>query len=148
MEPAASIRFLERDLKKLADRASRHKWQLKQEGIFVKALLPQSHTSKIFRLLLFCYGYPRHLISAEFMPEPFQPGIILWPNDNEQMFRIHSSGNKIPFICMAGLKTYIPENDETTVPYSMADIHVANIITRIAQKIESPNCSYLEVKVK
>ena len=148
MEPKVSESFLQRDLFKLATRASRNGWQLKQEGLFIKVIIPQRHTARIFRLLLFCHGYPRHLISAEFMPDQFQPNTILWPDDKEQMFRVRSSGNGIPFICMAGLKTYIPESDQTTVPYSMGDINISNIITRIAHKIESPDCSFLEVHVK
>lgn len=148
MELEASIRFLERDIKKIEERSKRYGWHIFQDGIFVKVLLPQLHTSKLFRLSLFCYGYPRHLITAEFLPNPLQPNKILWPNDKEQMFRIRSSANGIPFICMAGLKTYIPESDETTVPYSSNDLHIANIITRIGQQIAKADCSYLEVNIQ
>lgn len=148
MEPDVSVKFLERDIAGIMERMKRCGWQIVQEGVFVKVILQQNRTGKMFRLLLFCHGYPRRLISAEFLPEPFQPDRILWPDDKERMFRIRTSGTGNPFICMAGLKTYIPEDSESTVPYSMADIHIANIITRIAGRISDADCGFLEVLVK
>ena len=145
MENEVSIKFLERDIAGILQRIERNGWQITQEGLFVKAILPQTSTGKWFKLLLFCHGYPRSLINAEFLPESTVPVKIVWPDDNEHMFRIRTStGN--PFICMAGLKSYIPEDIESTVPYSMADIHVANIITRIAERINDPDCGFLEVQ--
>ena len=147
MEPFASIQFISRDLEKIHERIGREGWTIEQRGLFVKVILPQKHSRKFFNLLLYCYGYPRHPIDANFMPDPLHTNTVLWPYDNEGMFRISTSLNKIPFICMGGLKSYSPEEDSPSTPYMPSDINIANIITRIYQKINEINSTFVEVGV-
>lgn len=147
MEPNASIQFIKRDLSNINERISREGWIVEQDDLFVKIILNQKHSGRFFTLLLFCPGYPRHPIEATFIPEPSRSNTVLWPHDNEGMFRISTSLNKIPFICMAGLKTYSPEDDSPSTPYMPSDINIAAIITRIYQKINEISCSLVEVGV-
>lgn len=147
MEPNASIQFICRDLSRINERIGREGWTVEQDGLLIKVILPQKHSERFFRLLLYCHGYPRHPIEATFIPDPLHTNIVLWPNDNEGMFRISTSLNRIPFICMAGLKSYSPEEDSPSTPYMLCDINIANIITRIYQKINEITCTFVEVGV-
>lgn len=147
MEPHASIQFISRDLNRIHERISREGWDVEQDGLLVKVVLPQKHTGKFFRLLLYCYGYPRSPIEATFIPDPIRSNVVLWPYDNEGIFRIFTSLNRIPFICMAGLKSYSPEEDSPLTPYMLCDINIANIITRIYQKINEKTCNFIEFGV-
>lgn len=147
MEPNASIQFISRDLRKINERIGREGWTVEQDGLLVKVVLPQKHSGRFFRLLLYCYGYPRHPIVATFTPDLLRTNTILWPYDNEGMFRLATSLNRNPFICMAGLKSYSPEEDSPSTPYMPSDINIANIITRIYQKINEITCTFVEVGV-
>lgn len=147
MDLNASVQFIKRDLEKIHERIIREGWTVDQDGLFVKVAFSQIHTGKHFGLLLYCQGYPRHPIDATFIPDPQQPDRIFWPYDSEGMFRINTSLNRVPFICMAGLKSYSPEEDNPTTPYRADDINIANVITRIYHKINEKGCSFIEVGV-
>jgi hypothetical protein len=45
------------------------------------------------------------------------------------------------------LKSYSPEDDSPSTPYMPSDINIANIITRIYQKINEVTCTFVEVGV-
>jgi hypothetical protein len=135
MDPFASEKFINCDLEKISSRAARENWSISQHGIYVKCLLNHKTSGEKFSLFLNCEGYPRNPIKAAFLPlAPVLYPASKWPYDNDYVFR---TGSPSPFICLPGLSTYIPEKEQGDHPYSLKDINVGTVITRIYQAINS-----------
>jgi hypothetical protein len=143
MDKYASEKFIERDLQNIRKRIHSQEWTVVQRGLFVKFEIKHEKTGEIFSPFFNCVGYPRHPLSASFLPiNPIRYPLSKWPNDKNYMFRTSSP---YPFICLPGLLSYIPERGIHTNPYSMSDIHIGTLITRIYQAINSQNyIGYIE----
>ncbi|PLR75279.1 hypothetical protein CU633_21970 [Bacillus sp. V3-13] len=135
MDKLASEKFIERDLKKVDRRIKECDWSINQKGIYVTCLFQHKETRENFSLFLSCDGYPRHPIKATFMPcSPIVYPATKWPFDGDHVFRTSSP---FPFICLPGLTTYIPEKERAPHPFSLRDINIGNVITRIYQAIHT-----------
>lgn len=138
MHPIATNRLLNQHLKKIEHRIDRYKWKIGIKGEVLFVEMYHRPTRELYHMAIVADEYPLVPVAVHFLPVAPRVGEAKWPFDGHFVFRTNSNP---PFICLGGVRSFIPEALETTASLGMDEINIGAVLTNIDRALHDPRYS-------
>ncbi len=138
MHPDATNGLLVQHLAAVRGRAEALGWVTRVVETRLTVDMRQSKTGETYRLLVLGDDYPLVPVAVQFLPLPPRLAEAKWPFDGNRVFRTEAPR---PFVCLSGVRSYVPESAEPDMQLGLDDLHVGAVLTRLQQAIDSDWCS-------
>lgn len=135
MHPVATNRLLIQHITQIERRVTECGWRIKVHGTVVLVEMTHRPSGELYRLAIVADEYPLVPVAVHFLPVPPRTAEAKWPYDGNFVFRTQVPR---PFVCIGGVRSFVPEDSEPQAPLGFDEIHVGSVLTNFDRAIHGP----------
>lgn len=135
MHPTATHRLLLQHVKHIERHATECGWCIRVRGTVLEVELIHRPSGELYRLAMTADEYPLIPVAVHFLPVAPRGAEAKWPFDGNFVFRTQTPR---PFVCLGGVRSFVPEASESQTPLGLDEIHVGSVLANLDRSIHGP----------